>query len=106
MLEMAERLIDQKAGPFDANAFTDRYEEAVLGIIKAKIKGEQPIVAKAPQAGKVINLMDALRQSLATSQAVSPNAKGVAPEAGAELKPPAPSQKRRSVSRKAKAAEG
>jgi DNA end-binding protein Ku len=61
-------------GPFDPAIFTDRYEEALLDLLKAKMKGEEPVIAKAPERGKVINLMDALRQSL---------------EQGEERKPPA-----------------
>ena len=65
MLELAEKLIEQKTRDFDPADFVDRYEEGLMGIIKAKIKGETPVVAAAPERGKVINLMDALKKSLA-----------------------------------------
>jgi DNA end-binding protein Ku len=64
MLQLALQLIDQKTGSFDPSEFTDRYQEAVVAMVKAKIQGQEPVIAKAPERGKVINLMDALRQSL------------------------------------------
>jgi DNA end-binding protein Ku len=64
MLELAEKLIDQKSGKFDPSEFRDRYQDAVIEMVKAKAKGQEPVVAQAPERGKVINLMDALRRSL------------------------------------------
>jgi DNA end-binding protein Ku len=64
MLQLAEKLIEQKAKKFDPGAFNDRYEEGLMEIIRAKIAGEQPVMAAAPERGKVINLMDALKKSL------------------------------------------
>ncbi len=67
MLKLATQLIEQKSDEFAPSAYTDRYEEALLEIIKAKISGAEPVVAKAPERGKVINLMDALKRSLEES---------------------------------------
>ena len=64
MLELAERLIEQKSGKFDPREFRDRYQDALLEMVKAKVKGQEPVLAKAPERGKVINLMDALKRSL------------------------------------------
>jgi DNA end-binding protein Ku len=64
MLELAEKLIEQKSGRFDPSEFRDRYQDAVIEMVKAKVKGQEPVVAQAPERGKVINLMDALRRSL------------------------------------------
>ncbi|MBL8668891.1 MAG: Ku protein [Rhodospirillales bacterium] len=64
MLALASQLIDQKAGSFDPATFHDHYEDALREMVEAKLKGEAPVIAKAPERGKVINLMDALRQSL------------------------------------------
>ena len=89
MLELAERLIEQKSGQFDPSEFKDRYQDAVIEMVKAKVNGQEPVIAKAPERGKVINLMDALRQSLDESQ-----------------KPPAQSKPRKSATEdKAKPAE-
>jgi DNA end-binding protein Ku len=64
MLDLAEKLIEQKSGKFDPSEFKDRYHDAVVEMVKAKVKGQEPVLAKAPERGKVINLMDALKRSL------------------------------------------
>jgi len=68
MLALADKLIEQKSGEFKPEEFTDRYEEALLEVIRAKIAGEEPVVAAAPEKGKVVNLMDALKKSLEESK--------------------------------------
>ena len=88
MLELAERLIEQKSGKFDPSEFQDRYQDAVIEMVKAKVKGQEPVLAKAPERGKVINLMDALKRSLE------------------EAKPPAESKPRKAAAGKAAAAAG
>jgi len=73
MLQLAEKLIEQKDTVFDPKNLEDRYEIALMAMIKEKLKGHKPIVAAAPDRGKVINLMDALKASL--SQSAKPPAK-------------------------------
>ncbi|MDX1539816.1 MAG: Ku protein [Geminicoccaceae bacterium] len=75
MLDLAGQLIDQKSGPFDPADFVDRYNEAVIELVKAKVKGRAPVIAKAPERGKVINLMDALKRSLGDGETQKPPAK-------------------------------
>jgi DNA end-binding protein Ku len=64
MLGMAEMIIAQKPMSFAPEAFEDRYEEALLALVKSKISGGEPVIAKAPERGNVVNLMDALRRSI------------------------------------------
>jgi DNA end-binding protein Ku len=64
MLELAEKLIEQKVTEFDPKVYEDRYEVALMHMIKEKLKGHKPIIAAAPERGNVINLMDALKASL------------------------------------------
>jgi DNA end-binding protein Ku len=64
MLTMAAQIIAQKETTFAPEAFEDRYEAALMDLVKAKISGGQPIVTKAPERGNVVNLMDALRRSI------------------------------------------
>ena len=68
MLELAERLIEQKTTEFDPSAYEDRYEAALMAMIKEKLKGHKPVIAAAPERGNVVNLMDALKQSLSQSK--------------------------------------
>jgi DNA end-binding protein Ku len=67
MLEIAEKIIEQQEGKFDPMTFKDRYEDAVRDLTAGKKRGQKattapPVVKKA---GKVVDLMDALRRSLA-----------------------------------------
>jgi len=64
MLAMAGQIIASKQLHFAPDAFEDRYEEALLTLVKSKISGGQPIITKAPERGNVVNLMDALRRSI------------------------------------------
>lgn len=68
MLELAEKLIEQKVTAFDPKAYEDRYEVALMAMIKEKLKGHKPIIAAAPERGNVVNLMDALKASLGQSK--------------------------------------
>ena len=64
MLALAGQIIAQKPLTFAPEAFEDRYEEALLTLVKSKIAGGQPVITKAPERGNVVNLMDALRRSI------------------------------------------
>jgi len=67
MLEIAEKILEQQVGEFDPSTFTDRYEDAVRDLIARKKKGQKVTTAPPVESdeGKVIDLMDALRRSLA-----------------------------------------
>jgi DNA end-binding protein Ku len=65
-LELAVELIERKAGKFEPEKLKDEYSEAVWELINAKIENRAPeIAAPAPSGAKVINIMDALKKSVA-----------------------------------------
>jgi DNA end-binding protein Ku len=64
MLAMAQQIIGQKKTKFSPDAFEDRYEEALMALVRSKIAGGKPVISKAPERGNVVNLMDALRRSI------------------------------------------
>ncbi len=68
-LSLAKELIQHYRAPFDAAKFKDDYESAVRALVEAKLE-HKPLPKEEPEAkpGKVINLMDALKLSLARRQ--------------------------------------
>lgn len=63
MLKLAEHIIKTKSGRFDPKIFDDRYDAALAELVKAKIEGRKIKPVKPKAEGKVIDLMEALRQS-------------------------------------------
>jgi len=87
MLQLAEKLIEQKVKPFDPKDYEDRYEVALMQMIREKLKGHKPIIAAAPERGNVINLMDALKASLGQAKPAAPSKAKAEPAAPAAKKP-------------------
>jgi DNA end-binding protein Ku len=83
MRDLAARIVERKAAKFDPSKFEDRYENAIVELLKSKETGQPVHIPEAPRPSNVVNLMDALRRSIAAE-------KGSAPETGA--KPKAPSK--------------
>jgi DNA end-binding protein Ku len=103
MLQLAEKLIEQKVTHFDPKKYEDRYETALMEMIKEKLKGHKPIIAAAPERGNVINLMDALKASLGQAKPAAPSKSKAEP---AEKKStPKPSLKQAVAASKAAAAK-
>jgi DNA end-binding protein Ku len=67
MLELAGHIIATKKGTFKPQEYEDRYETALAELVQAKIEGRAPPKKKQAPQGKVIDLMDALRQSAKVS---------------------------------------
>lgn len=68
MLDLAKHIIRTKMGHFDISKFEDRYENALIEMIRAKQAGRPVEHARPKQASNVINLMDALRNSIAAEK--------------------------------------
>jgi DNA end-binding protein Ku len=70
MLELAAHIIDKKLTSFDPKKFEDRYQNALLEVIKAKGGHKAaPLPKSAPPPSNVISLMDALKKSVASEKA-------------------------------------
>jgi DNA end-binding protein Ku len=66
-LGLAKKLIEQKAAPFDPERFKDHYENALRELIERKLKSKgRRIRTEEPErkGAEVIDLMEALRQSV------------------------------------------
>jgi DNA end-binding protein Ku len=64
MLELATHIVETKKGKFDPDKFEDRYEDALKALIKKKQKGEKIERPKEHKPSNVVDLMEALRQSV------------------------------------------
>jgi DNA end-binding protein Ku len=68
MVDLVSELIDRKTVRWDPAMLGDPVQAALLELIAAKKKGKRPAKAKSqpePKATNVVNIMDALRKSIA-----------------------------------------
>ncbi len=64
MLDLAIHIVETKTGHFKPAEFKDEYEDALKDLLRKKQKGEKIERPKEREPSNVINLMDALRQSV------------------------------------------
>lgn len=64
-LAIMEQIIARKTRPFDPDRFVDHYQAAVRELIDEKLKGKLPAKPPERRPAQVINLMEALKKSLA-----------------------------------------
>ena len=68
-VSLAKQLIAGSTSRFDLSAYKDDYEAAVRKLVDAKRKGKPlPEAEREPPRGKVVNIMDALKKSLAAAE--------------------------------------
>lgn len=68
-IDMALKLINELAGPFESDKYHDTYTEELEEIIQKKAKGIKPKAkGKIPEATKVPDLMSVLKESLERHQ--------------------------------------
>lgn len=63
-LNMAKTLINSMDTPFDPSKYKDEYQARLRQLIETKISGKEIVAAESDSAGKVIDLMEALRASV------------------------------------------
>jgi len=71
MLDLAAHIVNTKSGHFDPSLFQDRYENALIDLLKKKEAGET-IEPSREVAAPVVNLMDALRASIDAEKKKAP----------------------------------
>jgi DNA end-binding protein Ku len=91
--KLAQQLIESLAAPFDPQKYRDEYQENLRVMISAKLQGQQVTEVPQPHLAPVIDLMEALKKSLAEKQAPAQtaavsSAASVAPSVAPGKKPP------------------
>ena len=72
MLDLATHIVNTKSGHFDPSLFQDRYENALIDLLKKKETGETIEPSREVAAPRVVNLMDALRASIDAEKKKAP----------------------------------
>jgi len=94
-IKLAKQVIANfETGELDLEEYKDEYQEELRRIIDAKIAGEEVVATREEAPPKVINLMDALRQSLDRVSTDKKKAAKVSASKPARAKSAAPAKKR------------
>ena len=73
-LAMARQLIESLTAEWEPEAYTDEYREALMQIVEAKINGEEIEIVEPEPTAKVVDLMEALKASVAAAKTDEPKA--------------------------------
>ena len=65
-VRLANELIESESGPFEPEKIPDKYAETLRELLRAKVEQRAPHIEVAPEgkAPQVINIMDALKESM------------------------------------------
>jgi len=72
MLDLATHIVQTKYGHFDPSQFEDRYENALIDLLKKKQAGEKIETPRETPPPRVVNLMEALRASVDAEEKKAP----------------------------------
>ena len=77
IVDLAGHILDTKGSKFDPDIFKDKYETALKALVKRKAAGDTiEVPAEKEEESNVIDLMDALKQSLGRKKVGTSSAKG------------------------------
>jgi DNA end-binding protein Ku len=85
-VKLAKQLVESLVAEFDPQKYHDEYEQRLQALLDAKLKGQEVATAPEPRLSPVIDMMEALKKSLAAREAApkKPPLRAVSP--GAEKK--------------------
>src|SRR5271154_1170047 len=86
-LALATSLIEALAGDFEPEKYKDNYRENLLQMIEAKKHGAEVVATPEPQQAKVVDIMEALKASLAMVKKPAASATTAEPAAVEEVRP-------------------
>jgi len=67
-LDLAKMLIESLAAEFQPEKYRDSYRDNLRAMIDAKIQGKEVVAPPEPETARVIDIMEALKQSLAIAR--------------------------------------
>jgi len=82
---LAQNLIEALAAEFEPEKYSDKYRENLLRLIEAKKEGKEVVATPEPKHEKVVDILEALKASLAVAK--KPAAKAQPTKSVAEVKP-------------------
>lgn len=90
MADLAVHIVEKKSSRFDPGKFEDRYETAMVALVRSKQAGEPARAAESASVrpSNVVNLMDALRRSIEAEKSPPPRSR-TDPKAGGRDSEPA-----------------
>lgn len=68
-IQLAKQLVESLAAEFDPKKYHDEYQQRLKALIEAKREGQEVAAAPQPQLAPVIDMMEALKKSLAAREA-------------------------------------
>jgi DNA end-binding protein Ku len=74
MLDLAKHIVNRKSGNFEPEKFEDHYETALIDLINQKRSGKPITPKERPRGENVVDLMEALRQSVGGAAAAEAKA--------------------------------
>ena len=83
---MAESLIENLSEAWNPDAYTDEYREALLDIVEKKVAGEEIEEIEPVEPARVVDLMEALKQSVEATKKEAAPKKGSRKAAGGRKK--------------------
>ncbi|HEY8644384.1 MAG TPA: Ku protein [Gaiellaceae bacterium] len=73
-LDLAKQIIASLAAPFDANELRSEYRESLRELLEAKLEGHEIEAPEEPAPTQMLDLMEALKASVAAASATQPDA--------------------------------
>ena len=67
-VKLAEMLVESLAATFEPEKYRDTYNDNLRALIEAKVQGQEVVATPVKERAKVIDIMEALKQSLAIAK--------------------------------------
>jgi DNA end-binding protein Ku len=80
-VELAQMLVESLAASFEPEKYTDTYRDTLQALIDAKVNGQEVVAPPVAEPAKVIDIMEALKQSLMIAKKPATSATEIMSEA-------------------------